>query len=75
MRLAPARRRRIEAVGVVLRGTPSAGLQALADAAAPGATLAVPPGSRAGPIDPGGRAITLRSTNGPTETFVRPPQR
>lgn len=49
-------------------------LPPVVEAAPPGMTIIVQPGVYEGPIDFGGKALTLQSTGGPEETTIIPPQ-
>lgn len=54
----------------IVSGTPAEGLQALVDAAPSGATVMIPPGLWAGPVDLGNKDLTVRSLAGPDRTII-----
>lgn len=58
------------ATSVTFVGRSSAGIQALIDAAAPGAIITIAPGNYIGGLDFHGKDITLRSSDGPASTII-----
>jgi hypothetical protein len=57
----------------LLAAVPSAGLQALVDAAPSGGTVRVPPGVWAGPVDLGAKDVIVAGDAGPSRTIVVAP--